>query len=76
MPILIGAGLIASAILLSGLITAVGTRFAGMETPNEESMWLVDRLTGNVYKCQVAEYGKASCETETATGSIAERSKR
>ena len=76
MPILIGAGLIASAILLSGLITAVGTRFAGMESPNEESMWLVDRLTGNVYKCQVAERGKASCEVETATGSIVERSKR
>jgi hypothetical protein len=76
MPILIGAGLIAAAILLSTLITAVGTRFAGMESPNEESMWLIDRLTGNVYKCQVAERGKASCEVESATGSIVERGKR
>jgi hypothetical protein len=75
MPILIGAGLIAAAILLSTLITAVGTRFAGMESPNEESMWLIDRLTGNVYKCQVAERGKASC-ADTATGSIGDRGKR
>ena len=43
MPILIGSALIAAAILLSTLITAVGTRFAGMESPNDESMWLVDR---------------------------------
>lgn len=76
MPILIGAALIAAAILLSTLITAVGTRFAGMESPNEESMWLIDRLTGNVYKCQVGERGKASCEAEAATGSIGERNKR
>jgi hypothetical protein len=73
MPNLIGAGLIAAAILLSTLITAVGTRFVGMETPSEETMWLIDRLTGHVYKCQAAERGKASCEAEIATGSIGER---
>jgi hypothetical protein len=39
-------------------------------------MWLVDRLTGNVYKCHAPERGKASCETEFATGSVAERPKR
>jgi hypothetical protein len=76
MPILVGAGLIAAAILLSTFITAVGTRFAGMESPNEESMWLIDRLTGTVYKCQVAERGKAACEADTATGSITDRGKR
>ena len=76
MPILIGAALIAAAILLSTLVTAVGTRFAGMESPNEESMWLVDRLTGNVYKCQASERGKAACEAVTATGSIVEQGKR
>ncbi len=76
MPILIGAALIAAAILLSTLITAVGTRFVGMESPNEESLWLIDRLTGKVYKCQAAERGKASCETEIATGSLGERAKR
>ena len=76
MPILIGATIIAVAILLSTLITAVGTRFVGMETPSEESVWLIDRLTGNVYKCQAAERGKALCEPETATGSIGERGKR
>jgi hypothetical protein len=76
MPILIGATIIAVAILLSTLITAVGTRFIGMETPNEESVWLIDRLTGNVYKCQAPERGKALCEPEIATGSIGERGKR
>jgi hypothetical protein len=73
MPILIGAGVIAAAILLSTLITAVGTRFAGMESPTDENMWLIDRLTGNVYKCRAPERGKASCEAEIATGSLAER---
>jgi hypothetical protein len=47
-----------------------------MESPNDENMWLVDRLTGNVYKCQASEHGKASCANEIATGSIGERSKR
>ena len=68
--------MIATAILLSTLVTAVGTRFAGMESPSEENMWLVDRLTGNVYKCQAPERGKATCEAEVATGSIGERGKR
>jgi hypothetical protein len=76
MPILIGAAIIAAAILLSTLVTAVGTRFVGMESGTEENMWLVDRLTGRVYKCRAPEPGKASCEAEIATGSIAERPKR
>jgi hypothetical protein len=75
MPILIGAAMIAAAILLSTLITAVGTRFVGMESPNEENLWLIDRLTGSVYKCQGPERGKAACEAEVATGSIGERAK-
>jgi hypothetical protein len=76
MPILIGAAMIAAAILLSTLITAVGTRYSGIETPNEETLWLIDRLTGNVYKCQAPERGRAACEAEIATGSIGERGKR
>ena len=75
MPILIGAAMIAAAILLSTLITAVGTRFVGMESPNEENLWLIDRLSGNVYKCQAPERGKAACEADVATGSIGERAK-
>jgi hypothetical protein len=75
MPVLIGAAMIAAAILLSTLITAVGTRFAGMESPNEENLWLIDRLTGSVYRCQAPERGKAACEAEVATGSLGERSK-
>jgi hypothetical protein len=75
MPILVGAAMIAMAILLSTLITAVGTRFVGIDSPTEESMWLVDRLTGNVYKCQAADRGKASCEAELATGSIGDQQK-
>jgi hypothetical protein len=70
MPILIGAVIIAAAILLSTLVTALGTRFVGMESSNEESVWLIDRLTGSVYKCQAPERGKASCEIEIATGAI------
>ena len=76
MPILIGAAMIAAAILLSTLITALGNRYAGLESPTEESTWLVDRLTGNVYKCRALERGKASCEGDIATGSVGERPKR
>lgn len=76
MPILIGAAMIAAAILLSTLITALGSRYVGMESPTEESAWLIDRLTGNVYRCQAPARGKASCETDIATGTIAERPKR
>jgi hypothetical protein len=76
MPILIGAVIIAAAILLSTLITAVGTRFVGMESPNDEAVWLIDRLTGSVYKCQATEHGKAVCEADIPTGGIGERPKR
>jgi hypothetical protein len=76
LPILIGAAIIAAAILLSTLITAVGTRFVGMESSNDETVWLIDRLTGSVYKCLAPERGKATCEADIATGSIGERSKR
>jgi len=73
MPVLFGSIIIAAAILLSTLITAVGSRFVGLDSPTEETMWLVDRLTGNVYKCQAAQRGKASCETELATGSVGDQ---
>jgi hypothetical protein len=77
MPIVIGAAMIAAAILLSTLVTALGQRYVGMETPNEESAWLIDRLTGSVYKCSASDRGKASCEApDVATGSILGRGKR
>ncbi|QWG19614.1 hypothetical protein KMZ68_07200 [Bradyrhizobium sediminis] len=76
MPVLIGAAMIAAAILLSTLITALGSRYTAVESPSEESAWLVDRLTGNVYRCQAAERGKASCDPDIATGAIAQRPKR
>ncbi len=75
MPVLIGSAIIAAAILLSTLVTTVGTRFAGMESPNDDNVWLIDRLTGNVFKCHAAERGKASCESDIATGSIGARGK-
>ena len=75
MPVLIGAALIASAILLSSLITVVSTRYLGMESASDDNVWLIDRLTGSVYKCQAAERGKASCDPEIATGSVGERGK-
>lgn len=72
MPIYIGAALIAAAILLSTLISALTTRYIGMEGATDENVWLVDRLTGSVYRCQAPERGKALCEPEMATGSVGE----
>ena len=76
MPTLIGAAMIAAAILLSTLISSLGSRYVGIESPTDESAWLVDRLTGTVYKCQAAHAGRASCEADIATGSVGERQKR
>ena len=75
MPILIGAGLIAASILLSTLITAVGTRFVGMESVTDDNVWLIDRLTGSVYRCKAPQRGKAACEAEIATGTIGDKAK-
>lgn len=74
MPIYIGAAMIAIAILLSTLITGLTSRYVGIEAPTEDNMWLVDRLTGSVYRCQAPERGKAACEAEMATGSVDGRS--
>jgi hypothetical protein len=73
MPIYIGAAMIAVAILLSTLITGMTSRYVGLDGPNDENMWLVDRLTGNVYRCQAEGRGKASCEPDIATGSLSDR---
>ena len=70
MPILIGAAMIAAAILLSTLVNALGTRYFGFEGPTEESAWLIDRLTGHVYRCEAPVKGPASCDPDIATGSI------
>jgi hypothetical protein len=76
MPVLIGAAMIAAAILLSTLITALGSRYVGMESPTEESAWLIDRLTGHVYRCEALARGRASCDPEIATGTIGVPPKR
>ena len=73
MPTLIGAALIAAAILLATFITALGNRYIGLEGPTEDSAWLIDRLTGSVYRCEAPARGKASCNAELTTGSIAAR---
>jgi hypothetical protein len=75
MPIYIGAAMIAVAILLSTLITGMTSRYVGLEGPTEENIWLVDRLTGNVYRCQAEGRGRAVCEPDVATGSVGERPK-
>lgn len=75
MPIYIGAAMIAVAILLSTLITGLSSRYLGLDGPNDENMWLVDRLTGSVYRCQAEVRGKASCEPDVATGSLGDRPK-
>lgn len=76
MPTLIGAAMIAAAILLSTLINAIGGRYVGFESPTEESAWLLDRLTGQVYKCQAPQVGRASCEAEITTASVNDRQRR
>ncbi len=75
MSILIGAAMIAAAILLSTLVTGVATRYVAVEGPADDSAWLVDRLTGTLYKCDAQGRGKASCEPDIATGSIGARPK-
>jgi hypothetical protein len=75
LSVLVGSAIIAAAILLSTLITAVGTRFVGMESSTDDNVWLIDRLTGSVYRCKAPERGKASCDTEVATGSLGARAK-
>ena len=75
MPILVGAAMIAAAILLSTLVTALGTRYVGFEGPTEETAWLVDRLTGTVYRCEASARGRASCNAELSTGSLGAKSK-
>ncbi|WP_370111808.1 hypothetical protein [Bradyrhizobium yuanmingense] len=75
MPIYIGAAMIAVAILLSTLITGMTSRYVGLEGPTDENVWLVDRLTGSVYRCQAEGRGKAICDPEDATGSVGERPK-
>lgn len=73
MPVVIGAAMIAGAILLSTLVSALGTRYIGLDGPTEESAWLVDRLTGHVYRCEAPHRGKANCDAEVTTGRIGER---
>ena len=75
MSTLIGAGIIAAAILLSTLISAVGNRYIGLESPSEDTAWLVDRLTGRMYKCRAPDPGRANCRVEIATGSIPDKPK-
>lgn len=75
MPIYIGAAMIAVAILLSTLIAGLTTRYVGLEGPTDENLWLVDRLTGSVYRCEAEGRGKALCEPDVATGSLGGRPK-
>jgi hypothetical protein len=75
MPIYVGAAMIAVAILLSTLITGLTSRYVGLDGPTDENMWLVDRLTGSVYRCQADGRGRASCEPDVATSSVGNRSK-
>lgn len=65
-----GAAMIAAAILLSTLITALGSRYVAVEGPSDDSAWLVDRLTGTLYKCEAQGRGRATCDPDIATGSI------
>ena len=59
----------------TGMVAALGNRYVGIEGPTEDSAWLIDRLTGSVYRCEAPARGKASCDVDIATGSIAARPK-
>ena len=72
---MVGSAIIAASILLSTLVTAVGTRFVGLESTAEDNVWLIDRLTGSVYRCEAPERGIAACEAEIATGAIGDKRK-
>ena len=72
---MIGSAIIAASILLSTLVTAGGTRFVGLESTAEDNVWLIDRLTGSVYRCKAPQRGKAACEAEIATGTIGDKAK-
>lgn len=73
LPVYVGSAMIALAILLSTLITGLTSRYVGLEAPTDENVWLVDRLTGSVYRCHAEGRGRASCEPDVATGSVGER---
>jgi hypothetical protein len=70
LSILIGAAMIAAAILLSTLITALGSRYVAVEGPTVDSAWVVDRLTVTLYKCEAQGRGRANCVPDIATGSV------
>ena len=76
MPTLIGAAMIAAAILLSTLINALGSRYVGFESPTEESAWLVDRLTGHVYKCHARSLAAPPARPRSQPAASDDRQKR
>jgi hypothetical protein len=50
MSSVVGASIIAVAILLSTLILSLGKRYIGFEGSSDETAWLIDRLTGAAYR--------------------------
>ena len=73
MPILIGAAMIAAAILLSTL-SPLGSRYVGFEGPTEESAgWSIAHR--QLYKCR-RWTRQGVLRGRIATGSVAERPKR
>ena len=65
--------MIAAAILLSTLITAVSTRFVGMDSPDDDNVWLIDRLTGSVYKCQAPSAARPPASPTPRPGASASK---
>lgn len=56
-------------ILIAAVVLSVSSRYSAFEAQADESAWVLDRMTGNIYKCRAADYGKASCEPQS-TGSV------
>jgi hypothetical protein len=52
--LIVGAALIAGAILLSGLVNAIGGRYSAISGGQATiPLWVLDRFTGDVYSCSV-----------------------
>ena len=66
---IIAGSFVGLSILLAAVFLSVSARYSAFESQADESAWVLDRMTGNIYKCRSADYGKASCET-TVTGTV------
>jgi hypothetical protein len=49
--LVVAAFLIAGAIVISGVVGMLGSRYTITNIPNTDDAWVLDRLTGSVNRC-------------------------